>query len=106
LIETEDMRRIVLDGADVLTVLKRGKKSRTDAPASKDMGPALDEEMTPDDVVPDDLKALEDEPEAAEAGTASDETAEFPNETSGWPMDQAPSESQKNGESNRGGGVA
>src|SRR4029450_6204185 len=33
LIETEDMRRIVIDAADVLTVLKREKKPRAEEPA-------------------------------------------------------------------------
>jgi cell fate regulator YaaT (PSP1 superfamily) len=47
LIETEDMRRIVIDAADVLTVLKREKRSqgdegpRSEEPATEDLSPDL-----------------------------------------------------------------
>jgi cell fate regulator YaaT (PSP1 superfamily) len=41
LIETEDMRRIVINAADVLTVLKRGKKPRDEQPPADDHGPEL-----------------------------------------------------------------
>jgi cell fate regulator YaaT (PSP1 superfamily) len=34
LIETEDMRRLVIDAADVLTILSRGKKRREQPPQS------------------------------------------------------------------------
>jgi hypothetical protein len=35
LVETEDMRRIVIDAADVLTVLKRERKPRENQPAAQ-----------------------------------------------------------------------
>jgi cell fate regulator YaaT (PSP1 superfamily) len=45
LVETEDMRRIVINAADVLTVLTRGKKR------SPDVGPADDELIAEADTV-------------------------------------------------------
>jgi cell fate regulator YaaT (PSP1 superfamily) len=56
LIETEDSRRIVIDAADVLTVLKREKKRGGN-------GAVAVEEVTgtpPSDVLPDELAKLED----------------------------------------------
>jgi hypothetical protein len=53
LVETEDMRRIVIDAADVLTVLKRERKPReqqTQAP--------VDEHL--DEILPPELAQLED----------------------------------------------
>ncbi|MEX2317973.1 MAG: regulatory iron-sulfur-containing complex subunit RicT [Pirellulales bacterium] len=52
LIETEDMRRLVIEAADVLTVLTRGKKQR-DIPADKTSSLAADETA--------DVAVLEDE---------------------------------------------
>jgi cell fate regulator YaaT (PSP1 superfamily) len=62
LIETEDMRRVVINAADVLTVLGRGKRPRSDERSS----PVEDE--------PD--AALADEDPASENGILDDETAE------------------------------
>ncbi len=58
LIETEDSRRIVIDAADVLTVLKREKK-----PRGGDSGPAQSDEAFDEptsEVLPPDLAKLED----------------------------------------------
>ena len=59
LIETEDMRRIVIDAADVLTVLKRGKKQPVDdqpAPGDERRVAALgDDEPTPADETFDEM---------------------------------------------------
>jgi cell fate regulator YaaT (PSP1 superfamily) len=57
LVETEDMRRIVIDAADVLTVLKREKRSRRDD-APKTDGSSLDERA--DKQMPSELANLED----------------------------------------------
>jgi len=49
LIETEDMRRVVINAADVLTVLSRGKQRRAEQEQSVDESIAiLDEEVTAD----------------------------------------------------------
>ena len=56
LIETEDNRRIVIDAADVLTVLKRERKPRN-GDAAMPIGEALDELA---DELPPDLAKLED----------------------------------------------
>jgi cell fate regulator YaaT (PSP1 superfamily) len=58
LIETEDMRRIVIDAADVLTVLKREKKPRAAGSPISEADEAADEPAT--DVLPPDLAELED----------------------------------------------
>jgi hypothetical protein len=57
LIETEDMRRIVIDAADVLTVLKREARRRADATeaATEELADA-----TATEVLPDELAKLED----------------------------------------------
>lgn len=67
LIETEDMRRVVVNAADVLTVLSRGRKSQSAAQRPDDEGTAvaieeeivIDESITTDDLensdLPDDL---------------------------------------------------
>jgi hypothetical protein len=58
LIETEDGRRIVIDAADVLTVLKRERKPSTaDAPLAE--ADELSEELTTE-ALPPDLAQLED----------------------------------------------
>jgi hypothetical protein len=70
LIETEDMRRIVIDASDVLTVLKREKKPRgAEASAVNEpfIGDVTGEELPPDlakledtidvDVPPDSLSS-------------------------------------------------
>jgi cell fate regulator YaaT (PSP1 superfamily) len=57
LVETEDMRRIVIDAADVLTVLKREKKTRSDAGMPADEALAADSLSEP---LPPDLAKLED----------------------------------------------
>src|SRR4051812_2370776 len=61
LVETEDMRRIVIDAADVLTVLKREKKPRSAAPAAgaDDYADGNVEEPLAD-VLPPELAQLED----------------------------------------------
>ncbi len=56
LIETEDMRRMVIDAADVLTVLKREKNRRVDNPVPAD-NPIEALEV---DKLPEDLAQLED----------------------------------------------
>lgn len=57
LVETEDMRRIVIDAADVLTVLKREKKPRNgQAAATIDESP---DEFSPEELPPE-LAHLED----------------------------------------------
>jgi cell fate regulator YaaT (PSP1 superfamily) len=58
LIETEDMRRIVIEAADVLTVLKRERKPRFDAPADIIREETTDQPLS--DVLPDELARLED----------------------------------------------
>jgi cell fate regulator YaaT (PSP1 superfamily) len=58
LIETEDGRRIVIEAADVLTVLKREKKPRAASTAPAPAEDAADELST--DVLPPDLAVLED----------------------------------------------
>ena len=56
LIETEDMRRIVIDASDVVTVLKRERKRPVDAPASADdLAAEIESEK-----LPEDLARLED----------------------------------------------
>jgi hypothetical protein len=57
LIETEDNRRIVIDAADVLTVLKREPRRRTEAadPSSLDAADSIATE-----VLPEELAKLED----------------------------------------------
>jgi cell fate regulator YaaT (PSP1 superfamily) len=61
LIETEDMRRVVIAAADVLTVLSRGKKkSRGDRPNGSEKSPAVDDRL---DSELDDAGPLEDDSE-------------------------------------------
>ncbi len=57
LVETEDGRRVVIDAADVLTVLKRERRPRTEQPATSEVEAA--EEPAGDALSPD-LAALED----------------------------------------------
>lgn len=57
LVETEDGRRIVIEASDVLTVLKREKKSRPEQPVAEEAEHA-DEPLS--DVLPPDLAELED----------------------------------------------
>ena len=57
LVETEDMRRIVIDAADVLTVLKREKKPRDVQPTS--LAEDVSEEA-PSEPLPPELAKLED----------------------------------------------
>jgi cell fate regulator YaaT (PSP1 superfamily) len=57
LIETEDGRRIVIDGADVLTVLKRERRPPTGQPAAREAD-STDEPAAEE--LPPDLAALED----------------------------------------------
>jgi cell fate regulator YaaT (PSP1 superfamily) len=57
LIETEDMRRIVIEAADVLTVLKRERKPRASGSVAPSDAP-VDSLAT--DVLPDELAKLED----------------------------------------------
>ncbi|MEX2306579.1 MAG: regulatory iron-sulfur-containing complex subunit RicT [Pirellulales bacterium] len=76
LIETEDMRRIVIDAADVLTVLKREKKPRGPE------GPAFDdvvvEELASEELPPD-LAKLEDTIDIdVPPGSLSDDAVDFP----------------------------
>jgi cell fate regulator YaaT (PSP1 superfamily) len=74
LIETEDMRRIVIDAADVLTVLKREKKRRPDAAEIAD-APAAEP-------IPEELLRLQDtifqvsEPPLEEPYREADDSAE------------------------------
>jgi cell fate regulator YaaT (PSP1 superfamily) len=56
LVETEDMRRIVLDAADVLTVLQRAKKPRGELAAAEEV---VADELAGDELPPD-LAKLED----------------------------------------------
>jgi hypothetical protein len=71
LIETEDMRRIVIDAADVLTVLSRGSRRKQDEATVSGSEAIIDER----DVA---LSTLEDEPAIDEAVSravdATDET--------------------------------
>jgi len=57
LVETEDMRRIVIDAADVLTVLKRERKPRESQPAAQVDEHADDISAEP---LPPELAQLED----------------------------------------------
>src|SRR5205085_11678896 len=57
LVETEDMRRIVIDAADVLTVLKREKKPRDTTAAAAVEEPA--DELSSEELPPE-LAKLED----------------------------------------------
>jgi cell fate regulator YaaT (PSP1 superfamily) len=59
LIETEDGRRIVIDSADVLTVLKRERRPQADRPAARDSD-VPDEDDSAGDELPPDLAVLED----------------------------------------------
>jgi hypothetical protein len=68
LVETEDMRRIVINAADVLTVLSKGKK--------RDPAPELESETESDDILTAMPEKITDEP----ASIWSDE------ETSGPPQ--------------------
>jgi hypothetical protein len=64
LVETEDMRRVVVNAADVLTVLSRGKRRRADsrAPADDAIESVDDEITTAESVADDELPSLlEDE---------------------------------------------
>jgi cell fate regulator YaaT (PSP1 superfamily) len=56
LIETEDSRRIVIDAADVLTVLKREKRQRASGSAASDVPP----DPAASEVLPAELAKLED----------------------------------------------
>jgi cell fate regulator YaaT (PSP1 superfamily) len=61
LVETEDMRRIVIEASDVLTVLKRERKPRAGVPAaaqSEDAPETADESAS--EALPPDLAQLED----------------------------------------------
>ena len=72
LVETEDMRRLVIEAADVLTVLSRGKKRRDDGPAE----PAGDSPSdTRDDLQQDDETSSEaaDPDPPADAEQAADD---------------------------------
>jgi cell fate regulator YaaT (PSP1 superfamily) len=80
LIETEDMRRVVIEAADVLTVLKRGKKSRSEQPA-------IGKAAQPEDFSADELAALEDEPSRPELELLSDEVSEIGDDTATWTPD-------------------
>jgi cell fate regulator YaaT (PSP1 superfamily) len=61
LVETEDMRRIVIDAADVLTVLKREKKPRNGAPAAAPNDHVADVAEEPShEALPPELAELED----------------------------------------------
>lgn len=57
LVETEDGRRVVIDAADVLTVLKRERRPRPEQPAATETEAG---EETAGDALPPDLAALED----------------------------------------------
>lgn len=62
LIETEDMRRIMIQASDVLTVLSRGKKSQAQQPALEGI-PAGDDDVPGEpDTVPDDSVPWNDDP--------------------------------------------
>jgi cell fate regulator YaaT (PSP1 superfamily) len=64
LIETEDMRRITIEAADVLTILKRGRKQR-EASDAVDRSRGADERA-------DEMAALEDDVIPREDGIAAD----------------------------------
>lgn len=57
LVETEDGRRVVIDAADVLTVLKRERRPRPEQPAAAEVDAG---EEPVGDALPPDLAALED----------------------------------------------
>jgi len=59
LIETEDMRRIVIHAADVLTVLSRGRKRPAAQPSES---PTSDQNAAAENDTPKDLASLADEP--------------------------------------------
>jgi cell fate regulator YaaT (PSP1 superfamily) len=58
LIETEDMRRIVIDASDVFTVLKQERSQRPKVPIETTNDEASDPQLT--EVLPDELARLED----------------------------------------------
>jgi cell fate regulator YaaT (PSP1 superfamily) len=58
LIETEDMRRVVIDAADVLTVLKRERKPRAGAPVETGSEESADQPLS--EALPEELAKLED----------------------------------------------
>jgi cell fate regulator YaaT (PSP1 superfamily) len=61
LIETEDMRRIVIDAADVLTVIKREPRRRTESTGvvAEELPAAIVSDALPDEL-PEELAKLED----------------------------------------------
>ncbi len=72
LVETEDMRRIVIDAADVLTVLKRERKRHDTQPA------AASEEQADEislDTLPPELAGLEDTAMREDPASGDDETS-------------------------------
>jgi cell fate regulator YaaT (PSP1 superfamily) len=80
LVETEDMRRIVIDAADVLTVLKREKKPRNGAPAAgpdDHLGQVTED--PPHEALPPELAELEDT--ALHHDTTADEPPHHTNGT-------------------------
>jgi cell fate regulator YaaT (PSP1 superfamily) len=79
LIETEDMRRVVINAADVLTILSRGKKRQDDAESAVD----------------DRIKVLED-PVPAEAESLSDDELLDQSTIEGPPDDNFEAEHEEN----------
>jgi cell fate regulator YaaT (PSP1 superfamily) len=81
LVETEDMRRVVVNAADVLTVLSRGKKRHADTiPPADDAIEPLDDEVTSAESIAEDepLSLLEDEMSdegSSDAPSSEDERA-------------------------------
>jgi cell fate regulator YaaT (PSP1 superfamily) len=92
LIETEDMRRVVIDAADVLTVLKRGKKQR-DKSAETSSARADDADSADVAVLEDEAIELEDD-DAASMDDDAIETGEA--WESGEALDDESDDSQRN----------
>jgi cell fate regulator YaaT (PSP1 superfamily) len=81
LIETEDMRRIVVSASDVLTVLSRGKQGRPAPEQTADddvvVAVAVDEEITETTLIVEDSPILpleNDAPDNGGGGWSDDET--------------------------------
>ena len=92
LVETEDMRRVVISAADVLTVIKRGKKPPGGRPDDFQKSPA-------EDHLDESLAALEDSPQ--ELALSDHEVLEdAPEDAGAWDADPDGHGGSTNGESN------
>jgi len=92
LVETEDMRRVVISAADVLTVLKRGKKQRDDRSDES-------ERLAPGDLHDESLAALEGDP-ANDHGSQGEEFPALEDDAAAWDLQDDGHRQDAEGESN------